>query len=80
MLEGFLHGLMARSLLELLGSVGTGEDELRPLSGLAGGNPSRGRMLAKEASQGRLPAIKDGIAWITSRRALKLYEASKKKC
>ena len=75
--EGLLRGLMARSLLELLASVGEGEDELRPLSRFAGGDPSRGRALAREAAGGRLPALKDGGAWRTSGRAIALHEASR---
>ena len=78
-LEELLRGLMARSLIEVLGSVGAGEDELRPLSELAKQDPPRRRMLAREAARGKLPAVSDGAVWMTSRRALKLYEASKKK-
>jgi Fic family protein len=75
-LEDLLRLLMARSLLELLGSVGTGEDELLPLSELAGRDPSRGRALAREAARGGFPALKDGGTWKTSKRVVALYKAS----
>lgn len=72
-LESLLEAAAARSILDLLDQVGTGEDELRPLAALAERGPYDAKYLALRASQGALPALKRGKAWLTSRRALRLY-------
>lgn len=72
-LEEFLGRALARSLLDLLDQVGTAEDELRPLAELERDGPYDAKYLALRASQGALPALKQGKAWRTSRRAVGLY-------
>lgn len=66
------HGL-ARSLLDLLDQVGTKDDALAPLADLARDGPYDAKYLALRASQGALPALKDGRVWRTSARAVRLY-------
>ncbi len=68
--------LMGRSLLLLLDDVGTDEDELMRVNGLAGDGPYSAKYLALRASQGMLPAVKRGGRWWTSRRAVGLYRHS----
>lgn len=72
-LRALLEALLARSLLDLLDQVGTRQDALRPLAELAERGPYDAKYLALRASQGALPAIKQGKAWRSSERALRLY-------
>lgn len=72
-LRSFLAEALGRSLLDLLDQVGTREDELALLAELARDGPYDAKYLALRASQGALPALKDGRAWRSSRRALALY-------
>lgn len=72
-LRSFLEATMSRSLLDLLDQVGTKRDELTPFAQLATKGPYDAKYLALRASQGALPALKQGKAWRTSERALQLY-------
>lgn len=72
-MRAFLAQALGRTLLDLLDQVGTAQDELRPLASLAEGSPYDAKYLALRASQGALPALKDGRAWRSSARALSLY-------
>lgn len=74
-LRALLEQALTRSVLDLLDQVGTRQDELQPLADLAGQGPYDAKYLGLRASQGVLPALKDGKAWRTSRRALGLYVA-----
>jgi hypothetical protein len=71
-LERLLADAMAASLLDLLDPVGTEQDRLAPLRGLAGGSGHDARYLALRAHQGELPAVKQGGRWASSRRAVGL--------
>jgi cell filamentation protein, protein adenylyltransferase len=72
-LQALLEAALARSLLDLLDQAGTKQDELQPLAELAERGPYDAKYLALRASQGLLPAMKDGREWRTSARALALY-------
>jgi Fic family protein len=73
-LQGLIEAGLGRSLLDLLDQVGTAQDELRSLAELHRDSPYDAKYLALRASQGALPALKEGKAWRTSLRALRLYE------
>lgn len=74
-LGDFLRILMGQSLLDLLDQVGTTkEDELKTTTELARKGPHSAKYLALRANQNTLPAIKRAGEWMTSRRALDLYE------
>lgn len=72
-LRALLVQALGRSLLDLLDQVGTKQDELAPLAALARRGPYDAKYLALRASQGALPALKEGKAWRTSPRAVALY-------
>ena len=72
-LAGLLEVQMAKSLLDILDQVGTGEDELQPLKGIAGDTPYSANYLTLRAGQGELPAVNVKHRLLTSRRAIGLY-------
>lgn len=88
-LQSFLEVRMARSLLDLLDQVGSGKDELKPLTEFAGKpwNPYGAHYLSLRAGQGALPAIhvdstsaltgrkraRGRPMWLTSETALRAY-------
>jgi hypothetical protein len=72
-LERLLRVLMGRSLLLLLADVGDDEDRLLRANELAGDGPYSTKYLALRASQGKLPAVKRGGRWLSSRRAVETY-------
>jgi Fic family protein len=73
-LEALLRLLMASSTLALLDQVGTVEDALLPLRELEKGVGRSAKYLSLRAGQGHLPAIKRKGDWLSSRRALRLYD------
>ncbi len=72
-LTGLLKVQMAKSLLDMLDRVGTGNDELLPLKSIAGDTPYSANYLTLRAGQGELPAVKVKHRLLTSRRAIGLY-------
>ena len=72
-LEDMLRELMASSLIDLLDAVGTAEDELITLGTAAGSHSEK--YLALRCQQGAVPSLKRRGRWMTSRRALALYDA-----
>ena len=66
--------LMGRALLLLLDQVGAEEDKLMPVNRLTGDGPYSAKYLALRASQGQLPAVKEGGRWRTSHRAVGTYK------
>ncbi|MCX6653257.1 MAG: Fic family protein [Methanomassiliicoccales archaeon] len=73
-LEALLRVLMASSLLALLDQVGTAEDALVPLRELEKGADRSAKYLSLRAGQGYLPAVKRKGDWLSSKRALRLYD------
>ncbi len=69
----FLKVQMAKSLMDVLDQVGSGEDELKPLRSIAGRTPYSANYLTLRAGQGELPALNVKHRWLTSRRAIGLY-------
>lgn len=78
-MRALLEGAMGRSLLDLLDQVGTKGDELQRLDAFAGRGGHDTKYLALRASQGVLPAVKTKNRWMTSERAMGLYEEWKGK-
>ena len=74
-LRDFLRILMGQSLLDLLDQVGTTkQDELRTMAEFAKKGTHSARYLSIRAKQNFIPAVKRMGEWMTSRRALDLYE------
>lgn len=72
-LEDFLRIRMGSSLIDLLDQVGTEKDELISLKETSRKSPYDNRYLALRCKQGKLPALKSGREWRTSKRALQIY-------
>ncbi|UCC92638.1 MAG: Fic family protein [Thermoplasmata archaeon] len=72
-LQEFLREAMGRSLLTVLDLVSQGEDRLRPMAEME--SRGEGFLAYKEhmAEEGRLPALRVGNSWHSSRRALSLF-------
>jgi Fic family protein len=73
-MEEFLRVLMGASMIDLLDSVGTAQDELLSLEDAAKISPYDKKYLALRCKQGELPALKVGREWRTSKRAVQLYK------
>jgi Fic family protein len=69
--------LMGSSLLDLLDSVGTADDELLDLREIARGVDYSQKYLSLRCSQGEIPGIRVMKWWKTSARALNLYMEKK---
>jgi Fic family protein len=72
-LTSLIERLMGYSLLDLLDSVGTAEDELIDLKKASSLVPYDPNYLGLRCKQGELPGVLSGHRWMTSERALRLY-------
>ncbi|MFA5313704.1 MAG: Fic family protein [Methanomassiliicoccales archaeon] len=73
-MTGLLTSVMSRSLLTILDSVGTKDDELLPLKDLEKISGLSAKYLSLRAGQRKLPALMTKGEYLSSRRACSLYK------